>query len=104
MQNYYSPIVIENNGNGERQYDIYSRLLMDRIIFLGTAIDDYVANVIQAQLLFLVDNFHRETTTQSKLDEFHGELVFIVCLGALSFLFEQRTKDAEIFLIVHVIE
>ena len=53
MQNYYSPIVIENNGNGERQYDIYSRLLMDRIIFLGSPITDEVANLIVAQLLFL---------------------------------------------------
>lgn len=53
MQNYYSPIVIENNGSGERQYDIYSRLLMDRIIFLGSPITDEVANLIVAQLLFL---------------------------------------------------
>ena len=51
--NYYSPIVIENNGNGERQYDIYSRLLMDRIIFLGSPVTDEVANLIVAQLLFL---------------------------------------------------
>ena len=51
--NYYSPIVIENNGQGERQYDIYSRLLMDRIIFLGSPVTDEVANLIVAQLLFL---------------------------------------------------
>lgn len=47
------PIVIEKDGRGERAYDIYSRLLKDRIVFLGTAIDDTVANIIIAQLLFL---------------------------------------------------
>ena len=47
------PIVIENTGRGERAYDIYSRLLKDRIILLGTPIDDYVANLLCAQLLFL---------------------------------------------------
>jgi ATP-dependent Clp protease protease subunit len=47
------PIVIEQTGRTERVYDIYSRLLKDRIIFLGTAIDDNVANVVIAQLLFL---------------------------------------------------
>jgi ATP-dependent Clp protease protease subunit len=47
------PIVIERDGRGERAYDIYSRLLKERIVFLGTAIDDNVANIIIAQLLFL---------------------------------------------------
>jgi ATP-dependent Clp protease, protease subunit len=47
------PIVIEQTGRTERAYDIYSRLLKDRIIFIGTAIDDFVANVVIAQLLFL---------------------------------------------------
>jgi ATP-dependent Clp protease, protease subunit len=47
------PMVIEQTSRGERAYDIYSRLLKDRIIFLGTAIDDNVANTIIAQLLFL---------------------------------------------------
>lgn len=47
------PIVIETSGRGERAYDIYSRLLRDRIILLGTPIDDYVANLLCAQLLFL---------------------------------------------------
>ncbi|MBA4377814.1 MAG: ATP-dependent Clp endopeptidase proteolytic subunit ClpP [bacterium] len=47
------PYVVEQTSQGERSYDIYSRLLKDRIIFLGTAIDDNVANVIIAQLLFL---------------------------------------------------
>ena len=53
MQNYLVPIVVEQTGRGERQYDIYSRLLIDRIVFLGTPVDDGVANVIIAQLLFL---------------------------------------------------
>ncbi len=47
------PMVIETSGRGERAYDIYSRLLKDRIIFVGTAIDDNVSNIIIAQLLFL---------------------------------------------------
>ncbi|MBI5892064.1 MAG: ATP-dependent Clp endopeptidase proteolytic subunit ClpP [Deltaproteobacteria bacterium] len=47
------PMVVEQSGRGERAYDIYSRLLKERIIFLGTAIDDDVANLIIAQLLFL---------------------------------------------------
>lgn len=49
----YNPIVIENTSYGERSYDIYSRLLKDRIIFLGTEINDNVANAVVAQLLFL---------------------------------------------------
>ena len=47
------PIVIEQTGRSERAYDIYSRLLKDRIIFVGTIIDDYIANMVIAQLLFL---------------------------------------------------
>ncbi len=47
------PMVVEQTNRGERAYDIYSRLLKERIIFLGTPIDDYVANLITAQLLFL---------------------------------------------------
>ncbi len=50
---YYVPMVVEQDGRGERSFDIYSRLLKDRIIFIGTAIDDYVANSVIAQLLFL---------------------------------------------------
>ncbi|TVY11245.1 ATP-dependent Clp endopeptidase proteolytic subunit ClpP [Paenibacillus cremeus] len=49
----YVPYVVEQTGRGERSYDIYSRLLKDRIVFLGSAIDDQVANSIIAQLLFL---------------------------------------------------
>src|SRR5947207_14164569 len=47
------PMVIETTNRGERAFDIYSRLLKDRIIFIGTPIDDQVANVVMAQLLFL---------------------------------------------------
>jgi ATP-dependent Clp protease protease subunit len=47
------PIVIEQTGRSERAYDIYSRLLKDRIIFIGTGIDDHIANTVIAQLLFL---------------------------------------------------
>ena len=50
---YYVPIVLENTGRGERSMDIYSRLLKDRIIFIGTPIDDMIANLVIAQLLFL---------------------------------------------------
>lgn len=53
MNNFLVPMVVEQTGRGERGYDIYSRLLVDRIIFLGTPVDDMVANVIIAQLLFL---------------------------------------------------
>src|SRR5213082_348845 len=52
-QSILIPMVVEQTGRGERSYDIYSRLLKDRIIFLGTAIDDGVANSVIAQLLFL---------------------------------------------------
>jgi ATP-dependent Clp protease protease subunit len=50
---FYIPYVIEQTGGGERQYDIYSRLLKDRIVMLGTPVDDNVANAIVAQFLFL---------------------------------------------------
>ncbi|MCC6350564.1 MAG: ATP-dependent Clp protease proteolytic subunit [Candidatus Eisenbacteria bacterium] len=47
------PIVVEQTGRGERSYDIFSRLLKDRIIFIGTPIDDHIANLVVAQLIFL---------------------------------------------------
>ena len=50
---YYVPMVVENSSRGERAYDIYARLLKERIIFLGGPIDDSVANVVVAQMLFL---------------------------------------------------
>jgi ATP-dependent Clp protease, protease subunit len=53
MRNFSIPYVIEQDGRNERGYDLYSRLLKDRIIFLGTPVDDMVANVIVAQFLFL---------------------------------------------------
>ena len=46
-------MVVEQTGRGERSYDIYSRLLKDRIVFIGTPIDDHIANLVIAQLLFL---------------------------------------------------
>src|SRR5690348_5744833 len=61
MPTIYPPYVIERSPRGERSYDIFSRLLMDRIIFLGTPVDDDVANIIIAQLLFLeADNPDRD--------------------------------------------
>ena len=53
FQNYLVPTVVENSTRGERAYDLYSRLLRERIIFLGTPIDDTIANLICAQMLFL---------------------------------------------------
>jgi ATP-dependent Clp protease protease subunit len=53
VSTYYIPTIWENTGRGERQWDVFSRLLKDRIVFIGTAIDDGVANAIIAQLLFL---------------------------------------------------
>ena len=53
VTNMMVPMVVEQTANGERAYDIYSRLLKERIIFLGTGIDDYVSSLIIAQLLFL---------------------------------------------------
>jgi ATP-dependent Clp protease, protease subunit len=61
MPTIYPPYVIERSSRGERTYDIFSRLLMDRIIFLGTPVNDDVANIIIAQLLFLeADNPGRD--------------------------------------------
>ena len=53
MSGYLVPMVIEQTGRGERAYDIYSRLLKDRIVFIGTPIDDTIANLIIAQILYL---------------------------------------------------
>ena len=53
MSGYLVPMVIEQTGRGERAYDIYSRLLKDRIVFVGTPIDDTISNLIIAQILFL---------------------------------------------------
>jgi ATP-dependent Clp protease protease subunit len=61
MATIYPPYVIERSSRGERTYDIFSRLLMDRIIFLGTPINDDVANIVIAQLLYLqADNPERD--------------------------------------------
>ena len=53
IRNTLVPIVVEQTGSGERSYDIYSRLLRDRIILLGDPIDDAIANLVVAELLFL---------------------------------------------------
>ncbi|MHC4932040.1 MAG: ATP-dependent Clp protease proteolytic subunit [Planctomycetota bacterium] len=61
QNNIWIPTVIEKTGRGERAYDIYSRLLEDRIVFVGTPITDTVANIVIAQLLFLLkDNKNQE--------------------------------------------
>lgn len=61
MPTLYPPYIIERSSRGERTYDIFSRLLMDRIVFLGTPINDDVANIVIAQLLFLdADNPERD--------------------------------------------
>jgi ATP-dependent Clp protease, protease subunit len=61
MATIYPPYVIERSSRGERSYDIFSRLLMDRIVFMGTPVNDDVANIIIAQLLFLeADNPERD--------------------------------------------
>ncbi len=63
MSSFLIPTVIEKSREGERAYDIYSRLLKDRIIFLGNAIDDQVANAVVAQLLFLAkENSEKDIT------------------------------------------
>jgi ATP-dependent Clp protease, protease subunit len=67
------PMVIETSGRGERAYDIYSLLLKERIIFLGTAINDQVANVIVAQLLFL-DNENPERDIQLYINSPGGQV------------------------------
>ena len=56
MQGNLVPIVIEKTGRGERSYDIYSRLLKDRIIFIGPSIDDYTSSLVIAQILFLMSD------------------------------------------------
>ena len=56
------PMVIESSSRGERAYDIYSRLLRERIIFLGDAIEDHLANLVIAQLLFLDPRTRRRTS------------------------------------------
>src|SRR5882672_5962546 len=54
MQGNLVPIVVEKTGRGERAYDIYSRLLKDRIVFIGPNIDDYASSLVIAQILFLM--------------------------------------------------
>ena len=61
MENYNQalvPIVIEKTARGERAYDIYSRLLKDRIVFIGSVVNDVIANIVIAQILFLQMEVH----------------------------------------------
>lgn len=71
---YYVPMVVEQDGRGERAFDIYSRLLKDRVIFIGSAIDDDVANSVIAQLLFLqmADPKKDTTSTTTPPEDRHG--------------------------------
>ena len=64
INNSLTPYIVEERQLNVAQMDVFSRLMMDRIIFLGTAIDDYTANVIQAQLLFLEPRTYRSTSTR----------------------------------------
>jgi ATP-dependent Clp protease protease subunit len=73
MQNSLIPMVIETTGRGERAYDIYSLLLKERIVFLGTPINDQVANLIVAQLLFL-DRENPEKEIQMYINSPGGEI------------------------------
>jgi ATP-dependent Clp protease protease subunit len=73
MQNSLIPMVIETTGRGERAYDIYSLLLKERIVFLGTPINDQVANLIVAQLLFL-DRENPEKEIQVWVNSPGGEI------------------------------
>ena len=72
-RNQLIPMVVEQTTRGERAYDIYSRLLKDSIIFLGTPIDDNVANLVIAQMLFLrredPERTSRSTSTARRLDD-----------------------------------
>ncbi len=61
------PMVIEQTSRGERAYDIYSRLLRDNIIFLGTPIDDNIANLVIAQMLFLARKTRRRTFSSTSI-------------------------------------
>ncbi len=67
------PMVVEQTGRGERSYDIFSRLLKDRIIFLGGGIDDHVANLIIAQMLFLESDEACETSYKDRGGKYQGQ-------------------------------
>ena len=66
--NQLVPMVVESDGRYERSFDIYSRLLRERIVFLGTEVDDHVANLLTAQLLFL----EAENPDADMVDASHG--------------------------------
>ena len=70
---YLIPTVIEKSQFGERAYDIYSRLLRERIVFLGGPIDDDVANIVIAQLLFLESDEECETSYKDRGGKYQGQ-------------------------------
>jgi len=74
------PMVVEQTNQGERSYDIYSRLLKDRIIFLGGEVDDDTANIIVAQMLFLQIGFALDAPPQSSFD-MHSTQTLLLQIG-----------------------
>ena len=70
---YLVPTVVEQTSRGERAFDIYSRLLKDRIIFIGTPIDDHVANLVVAQMLFLESDEVCETSYKDRGGKYQGQ-------------------------------
>ena len=70
---YFEPSVIEKTPYGERSYDVYSRLLKDRIIFLGMGIDDTVSNLVIAQMLFLQSDEACETSYADRGGKYQGQ-------------------------------
>ena len=91
-----NPIVIEQTARGERQYDIYSRLLLDRIIFLGTQVNDTVANLIIAQMLFLEQSIQKPQyifTSTVLVEVFMPALEFMMLCNTFHVLFTLTVLD-----------
>src|SRR6059058_3586437 len=78
---YLVPMVVENTGRGERAFDIYSRLLKDRIVFIGTPIDDQVANLVVAQLLFLQSEDPEKEIALYDTMQYIRPPVSTICIG-----------------------
>ncbi len=89
MSSILVPMVIEQTGRGERSYDIYSRLLKDRIVFIGQEIDDHVANIVIAQLLFL------ESETRTRISIFTSTAREGSLRQALPFTIRCSTSSAQ---------
>ena len=88
------PYVIEQTARGERSYDLWSRLLKDRIVFLGTPVDDYVANLIVAQLLFL----EKEDPVDVEIDIFVRDFLFLIVAQLLFLEKEDPDKDIDFYI------